>query len=105
MNRNPPWGPVSLATPLLALLAGCQMSTADAAFTERRAISTESFRKAQTPLDGNSIPKFVDRLPTLAGKRVDGTSTLSVNMEEFQQKVLPASVYARLAAPYNQGTY
>jgi spore coat protein A, manganese oxidase len=60
---------------------------------------------AQTPLEGTTIPRFVDPLPTFNGRRVDGTATVNVNMQEFQQKVLPASIYAPLAAPYNAGTY
>ncbi|HLK91199.1 MAG TPA: hypothetical protein VKZ18_14975, partial [Polyangia bacterium] len=59
----------------------------------------------QTPLAGTSITPFVDPLPTFNGRRVDGTATVNVNMQEFQQKVLPASVYAGLPAPYNAGTF
>jgi len=86
------------------LLPGCRMEDARAA-GNRRIASTASVRVAQTPLDGNSLPKFVDPLPTFQGRRVDGTSPIQVNMEEFQQKVLPASVYAALPAPYDGGTY
>jgi FtsP/CotA-like multicopper oxidase with cupredoxin domain len=59
----------------------------------------------QTPLPGKSIPRFVEPVPTFVGARVDGTLPLSISMEEFQQKVLPASFYATLAAPFKQGTY
>jgi FtsP/CotA-like multicopper oxidase with cupredoxin domain len=48
---------------------------------------------------------FVDQVPTFAGRRQDGTVTLGVNMQEFQQFVLPASVYAGLPAPFNAGTF
>ena len=68
-------------------------------------LKTTSTLTGQTPLPGNSVPKFVDPLPTLSGARVDGTKTVQIDMEEFQQKVLPASVYTHLAAPYNKGTY
>ena len=64
-----------------------------------------SVRTPQTLLDGNTLPKFVDQLPTFNGRRQDGTVTLNIQMQEFQQKVLPASVYAGLPAPYNAGTY
>ena len=62
----------------------------------------------QVPLPGSSIPKFVDALPKPA--RLDGTHTfpgspIVVRLEEFQQKVLPASIYSGLAAPYRGGTY
>src|SRR5215475_7296954 len=59
----------------------------------------------QTPLDGATIPKYVDRLPTLSGNRVDGTKSVSVNMTEFQQKMLPSSVYSNLPGPFNNGTF
>src|SRR5689334_8771033 len=52
----------------------------------------------QTPLPAKNIPKFVDPLPTFVGARVPGTS-LVVSMLEFQQKILPESVYSRLPAP------
>src|SRR4029078_11077067 len=59
----------------------------------------------QTPLDGATIPKYVDLLPTLSDNRVDGTTTANVDMEEVQQKMLPSSVYASLPAPFNAGTF
>jgi FtsP/CotA-like multicopper oxidase with cupredoxin domain len=59
----------------------------------------------QTPLDGATILKYVDRLPRLSGNRVDGTRTVTVDMEEFQQKMLPSSMYASLPAPFNAGTF
>ena len=58
----------------------------------------------QLPLPGKAIPKYVDPLPHFAGLRVMGTN-LMVSMEEFQQMVLPAAMYAALPAPYNAGTY
>jgi FtsP/CotA-like multicopper oxidase with cupredoxin domain len=63
-----------------------------------------SVRVPQTPLPAKSIPKFVDPVPTFVGARVPGTS-LVVSMHEFQQKVLPESAYARLPAPFNDGTF
>jgi FtsP/CotA-like multicopper oxidase with cupredoxin domain len=60
---------------------------------------------AQTPLDGASIPKYVDPLPTLSGRRVNGAAAVAVDMVEFQQKVLPASVYASLTGSFKNGTY
>jgi FtsP/CotA-like multicopper oxidase with cupredoxin domain len=59
----------------------------------------------QTPLPGKNISRFVEPVPTFVGARVDGTSALTVSMEEFQQKVLPASFYGSLPTPFNQGTY
>jgi FtsP/CotA-like multicopper oxidase with cupredoxin domain len=59
----------------------------------------------QTPLDGATIPKYVDRLPTLGSNRVDGTRSVSIDMHEFQQKLLPNSVYSGLPSPFNAGTF
>jgi FtsP/CotA-like multicopper oxidase with cupredoxin domain len=56
-------------------------------------------------MDGATIPKFVEPLPTFVGSRVDGTRPLSVTMVEHQQQILPASVYAGLAAPFQAGSY
>jgi spore coat protein A, manganese oxidase len=61
--------------------------------------------QSQTPLDGATVPKYVTRLTTLSGNRVDGTRSVTVNMTEFQQKILPNSVYANLPAPFNNGTF
>jgi len=63
-----------------------------------------SVQTPQTPLLGANIPQFVDPVPTFVGNRVS-SSTLATRMLEFQQKVLPASVYAGLSAPFNAGTY
>jgi FtsP/CotA-like multicopper oxidase with cupredoxin domain len=60
---------------------------------------------AQTPLDGATVPKYVTPLSTLAGSRVDGTRTINVSMVEFQQRILPSSVYANLPAPFNNGSF
>nr|BBH95756.1 spore coat protein [Thermogemmatispora argillosa] len=63
-----------------------------------------SVRVAQTPLPGAEIPQFVEPLPTFAGARVSG-SHFQVRIVEFQQRILPASLYARLRPPFNAGTY
>jgi FtsP/CotA-like multicopper oxidase with cupredoxin domain len=63
-----------------------------------------SVQTSQTPLLGANIPQFVDALPTFFGNRVTST-TPTVTALEFQQKILPGSVYANLTAPFNQGTY
>jgi spore coat protein A, manganese oxidase len=58
----------------------------------------------QTPLPGKNITKYAEPLPTFVGARVTATN-LTVSMEEFQQKVLPASFYNALPAPFMNGTY
>jgi spore coat protein A len=90
------------AAGLVILALGCDASVDPIATTVRVGASVSV---AQTPLDGTTVPRFVDPLPTFNGRRVDGTATVNVNMQEFQQKVLPASIYSSLAAPYNAGTF
>ncbi len=63
-----------------------------------------SVQTAQTPLPGAEIPQFVEPLPTFVGARV-GATAFTVRMQEFQQKILPASLYAHLSAPFKDGTY
>jgi spore coat protein A, manganese oxidase len=64
----------------------------------------QSSDTAQTPLLGSRIPKFVDPLPTFAGARVTSQS-FTVQMEEFQQKILPDSLYSGLSDHFKAGTY
>ena len=68
-------------------------------------VASASVAAPQTPLQGTSVPKFVEPLPTFAGRRVDGTATVKVDMKEFQQKVLPESVYDGLTSPFDGGTF
>jgi spore coat protein A len=74
--------------------------------TQVNAAVQPSVLVAQTPLDGATVPKYVTRLTTLGdGARVDGTRTINVTMTEFQQRMLPSSMYANLPAPFNNGTF
>lgn len=62
----------------------------------------------QTPLPGSTIEKYKEPLPTFgpgAGSipRVKSRQ-IQVSMEEFRQKVLPASIYSTLVPPYDAGT-
>ncbi len=58
----------------------------------------------QTPLASSTIPQFVEPLTTFVGRRV-GSPIINVGMQEFQQKVLPDSLYSTMVPPFNQGTY
>src|SRR5436305_4809808 len=59
----------------------------------------------QQPLDAKRIPQFVENLPDFSALgRVNGDRPYRVRFEEFQQKILPASFYATLPAPYSAGT-
>jgi FtsP/CotA-like multicopper oxidase with cupredoxin domain len=55
-------------------------------------------------MPGIGIPRFAAPLPTFAGRRVR-SPFLRVVMQEFQQRVLPDSVYDALPAPYRRGSY
>ena len=66
-----------------------------------------SVRVAQTPLSGAKIlhtQGFVNPLPTFVGRRVSGPSVQAA-MFEFQQRVLPDSIYMGLAQPFAKGTF
>jgi spore coat protein A len=63
-----------------------------------------ALQTVQTPLLGSHIPKFVDPLPTFFGKRATSAS-LNVQIQEFQQKILPESLYSELSDPFKAGTY
>ena len=75
-----------------ALCRGGPIKTASAAVPSSR-----------MALPGLDIPKYVEPLRTFAGARVSATN-ITVSIEEFQQHVLPASVYSALPAPFGQGT-
>ncbi len=65
-------------------------------------------RAQQQQLAGRSIPQFVEPLPCpprVSVSRTSRTQPLEVNLEEFQQTVLPDSFYRTLAPPYQAGTW
>ncbi len=88
-----------------AIAAGCGVGADPGAQSSVGVTTQASVTTPQTLLDGNAIPKFVDPLPTFNGRRINGSATLNVSMQEFQQRVLPASVYTGLPAPFNAGTF
>ncbi len=63
-----------------------------------------SVQITQTALPGTDIPKYVDPLPTFTGARISAAN-INVSIGEFQQQVLPASIYSELKAPFNEGTF
>src|SRR5882672_1788128 len=90
---------------ITTLMAGCGSSSDPKPNADNLdSVVLASARARQTPLDGATIPKYVDPLPTLASRRIRPTSTAQVNMVEFQQRILPASIYAPLPAPFSAGT-
>jgi spore coat protein A len=64
----------------------------------------QTAQTAQTALLGSDIPKYMDPLPTFVGARVS-VANITVSIAEFQQQVLPASIYGALAKPFRRGTY
>jgi FtsP/CotA-like multicopper oxidase with cupredoxin domain len=54
----------------------------------------------QTPLLGGTVPRYVDPLPIFTGKRVTATS-ITANMQEFQQQILPAGFPKTFVWGYN----
>jgi len=63
-----------------------------------------SIQIPQVPLPGTAIPKYVEALPLFVSQRVLAPD-IAVWITEFQQAVLPASVYVGLPAPFNAGTF
>jgi spore coat protein A len=55
----------------------------------------------QTPLPGANIPKYVDAVPLFNTSRVT-LSSFTTTMQEFQQRVLPASLYP---SRFSEGTF
>ncbi len=86
------WAWTAIGTSAIGMGAGCGSPPgAEVTATAEQA----SVASPQTALSGNDVPQFAEALPTLAGTRVNGTATVSSDMEEFQQKVLPAQFYPR----------
>jgi FtsP/CotA-like multicopper oxidase with cupredoxin domain len=59
---------------------------------------------AQTALPGADIPKYVDPLFVFTGARIS-TANIDVSLTEFQQQVLPPTIYSALPAPFDGGTF
>jgi FtsP/CotA-like multicopper oxidase with cupredoxin domain len=51
-----------------------------------------------------NVPQFVTPLTELSERRVDGTQPVSVDMEEFQQKILPPHLYPK-SGKFAEGTF
>jgi spore coat protein A len=64
-----------------------------------------SVETPQAALDGAAIPKYVEALPVFSNRRSNGSTAQNIDMVEFQQKILPASIYAALPAPFSAGSY
>src|SRR5262245_40378217 len=91
-----------LALPAFLTLFGCSSTEPTETLGDAEQYSVET---PQTPLDGATVQKYVDPVPTFSGRRSNGQTTQQIRMVEFQQRVLPAAIYAGLPAPFNAGTY
>jgi spore coat protein A len=95
---------VTASVPIVGVVAvvGACGSAPDAeniGFASQASVTTR-----QTALDGSTIPQFVLPLMTLQSNRVDGTATVTSDMKEFQQKVLPSQFYPA-SGKFAAGTY
>jgi hypothetical protein len=71
--------------------AGCDNSgTAQPDQVEFR--QSASVETPQAALDGATIPKYVEALPVFSNRRSSGSTAQNIDMVEFQQKILPASI-------------
>jgi spore coat protein A, manganese oxidase len=77
----------------VGLSAGCGSPVAPEVSERVGVESFDSVTTPQTQLSGVAIPQFTTPLTTLSATRVNGTATVTVNMQEFQQKVLPPQFY------------
>ena len=96
--RNPLSPVVSLALLGAAIALTALPRDAGAVRTSNRPLAHRSL----------TIPKYVDelpQLPTLDGTTTSRSSPAVLSLREFQQEILPASVYRGLRGTYRKGTY
>ena len=74
----------------MGAVGAASVTSTDALVAGSRVFASVS--QAQTPLPSGNIPKYVTPLRTFAGRRVTRTS-FNTKMVEFQQQVLPKSMY------------
>ena len=94
--RNPLWPVVSLVLLALALALPALPRVARAARPHATA----------KPVRILTIPKYVEelpQLPTLDGTTTSRSSPAVLSLREFQQQILPASVYRQLTGRYRKG--
>jgi FtsP/CotA-like multicopper oxidase with cupredoxin domain len=90
----------------LALAAGLT-SAACSSSPPPETIEQNTQASVSTPqnlLVAANIPQFVTPLTTLSRSRVNGTYPINVDMEEFQQDVLPSQLYPR-SGVFARGTF
>src|SRR5215472_14170639 len=86
------------------LMAGMAVGAASFTSTDALVATSRVFAsvsQAQTPLPSANIPKYVTALRTFAGQRVTRSSFRN-RMVEFQQLVLPRSMYP---SAFQNGTW
>jgi spore coat protein A len=83
----------------MGAVGAASFTSTDALITGSRVFASVS--QAQTPLPSANIPKYVTALRTFAGNRVT-SSAFTSKMVEFQQVVLPPSLYP---SGFSKGTW
>src|SRR5262245_20937900 len=81
-------------------VGAASFTSADTLLAASRVIASVS--QPQTPLPSANIPKYVTALRTFAGGRVVSRTSFNTKMVEFQQPVLPSSMYP---SPFQGGTW
>jgi spore coat protein A, manganese oxidase len=82
-----------LLTGLVTTFAGTSVACGAAPTEVVEDTEQAAVKSPQDLLAASAIPQFVTPLTTLSGRRANGSATVSVDMEEFQQKVLPPQLY------------
>ena len=82
-----------------AAMGAATLTSTDALISSSRVLASVS--QNQTPLPSGNIPKYVTALRTFSGQRVT-SSSFTTMMQEFQQLVLPQSVYP---SNFSNGTW
>jgi spore coat protein A len=104
-SRPPAWLRALAATTLSVTALGVASCDHPAEADKIAVLQSASTLVAQAPLDGASLPRYVEPLPVLSSQRVNGAAAVTVDMVEFQQKILPASFYASRPAPFRNGSF
>jgi spore coat protein A len=90
MRRQRAWIGSTLSASIAVLASGaCGPPGAENTGSGEQA----SVTTPQTLLRADAVPEFVTPLTKLSGMRIDGTQRVSVDMEEFQQRILPPNLY------------
>ena len=90
---------LTVGIPTIAALDKSKLLRAQLGLSPLPLVSTESALVSQTAVDGSTILKWIDPLPTFVGARVNAMAHkhLTIDNLELQQKILPSSFYDALS--------